>query len=185
MRTVSDGNDNNNYTEGNPSLGVPATVVGANELNNIQNEIALVIEDVGDTLDQTGATQDQLIIAIKKLIQIGGTTADQMSLADNQIAPANVTAIPAFDKSVVKSGRMLVDLFRRNDSKSANEQYVLMVMYDPEGDTWSMSFTSVFDDAGTNFSITSVGQIRYTTDAYAGTGYTGTLRVSHVQTLAI
>ena len=184
-RTTADGHDSNSYTSGNPSLGIPATVVGADEMQNLQEEIALTVEEAGLTVDQTGVTKNQLQQAIKILIEGGGTTEAGMTLADNQAAATDVTAIPAFDKTKTKSVSMLVDLFRRNDSKSANELYELCAIYDPEGDAWSLSFTSKGDDAAVVFSITSAGQIQYTSDAYAGTGYTGKLRVSHVKKISI
>ena len=63
-RTDADGHDSNRYTEGNPSLGVPATVVGAEEMNNIQEEIATTVEGAGLTVDQTGSSEGQLLQAI-------------------------------------------------------------------------------------------------------------------------
>jgi len=57
QRTVAPGNDNNLYTEGDPGLSIPATVVGALEMNNIQEELCNFIESVGITLDSGDLTQ--------------------------------------------------------------------------------------------------------------------------------
>lgn len=54
------------FTDGNPSLAIPATVVDADWLNAVQEEIAGVIEGAGDTLDKTD--QGQLYAAIQALI---------------------------------------------------------------------------------------------------------------------
>jgi len=183
-RTVADGNVSNRYDSGNPSLGQAATVVSATACNLWQEEICNVIEGVGDTLDATGAQEDQLYIAIQKLLESGGTVNASMAIADAQAA-SDVTAIPAFDKLLTKSAKMLVDIHRRDDGQSSNELYELAAIYDPEGDAWSLTFTSQGDDAGVVFSITSAGQIQYVSDSYGGANYAGTLRVSHVKKLAL
>lgn len=58
------------FTKGNPSLGVPATVVDADWANAVQEEICGVIEGAGLTLDKT--SQSQLLAAIKLIISGGG-----------------------------------------------------------------------------------------------------------------
>jgi len=45
------------FTEGDPSTGVPATRVSADWLNNMQEELAGVIEAMGLTLDKADPTQ--------------------------------------------------------------------------------------------------------------------------------
>lgn len=59
----------NLFTEGNPSTATPATVLAAQWLNVIQEELANVVEAAGLTLDQTGADDTQLLQAI---LGIGG-----------------------------------------------------------------------------------------------------------------
>ena len=54
------------FTEGNPASGVPATVVTADWLNNVQEEIVNVIGAAGLALD--GTDQTQLLEAIAYLI---------------------------------------------------------------------------------------------------------------------
>lgn len=184
-RIASDGHDNNTFTEGNPSLGVPATVVSAIWANNVQEELALLVEGAGLTVDQTGATLNQVLTAIGILQESGGTTNASMAIVDAQAAAADVTAIPAFDKTKVKSAKMLVDVSRRDDGQNSNELFELSAIYDPEADTWSLNFTSQGDDAGVVFSITGAGQVQYVSDSYAGANYAGTLRVSHVKKLAL
>lgn len=183
-RTDASGHALNLYSVGNPSLGVLPTVVGAEEMNNIQEELALLVEEAGLTVDQTGATLNQVQAAIKILIEAGGTVNGKMTLANNQTV-TDVTVISAFDKTAVKSAKILVDLFRRDDVKSANQIYELYAVYDPEGDAWSLSYTAKGDDAEVTFSITSAGQIQYASTNFAGGNYSGDLRASHVQRLAL
>jgi len=180
-RTAAEGNDSGRYTEGNPSLGIPATVVGAIEMNNIQEEIVNVILDAGITLDATGSTEDQLLSALKEIMARGGTET-AMDLLDNQSSAQDVTAIPAFDKTEIKSAKVMVDVFRRDDGQHANELFELAAIYDPEDDDWNLFFTSQGqEDAGVVFSITAAGQIQYTSTSYAGTNYSGVLRATNLR----
>lgn len=50
-------NPDSYFTEGDPGLAVPATVVTADWLNALQEEIAYAIEQNGGTLDKTNRTQ--------------------------------------------------------------------------------------------------------------------------------
>lgn len=56
----------NKFTEGNPVAAIPSTVVTADWLNAVQEEIAGVIEGAGDILDK--AENTQLLAAIQSLI---------------------------------------------------------------------------------------------------------------------
>jgi hypothetical protein len=60
------GNDDGQFTEGNPSLGIPPTTVTSDILNALQDEIANVIEDAGLALSKPDNTQ--LLAAIERLI---------------------------------------------------------------------------------------------------------------------
>lgn len=148
-------------------------------MNNIQEEIVNVVLDAGITLN--GADEDQLLEAIKSIVQRGGDQISQ-SLDDNQTNTAITGA--SFDKTQVKGARMLVDLFRRNDSQSANEIGELFVTHDTEADVWRVFFASHDGDTDTTFSITAAGQLQYSTSTYGGTGYTGTLKLTQISTLA-
>lgn len=59
------------FTDGNPATGTPATVLPAQWLNVVQEEIAYVIEQASITLDQTGADTTQLHDAILALTESG------------------------------------------------------------------------------------------------------------------
>jgi len=183
-RTDASGHSSNQYTEGNPSLGIPATVLGAEEMNQIQEELAKLVESAGLVVDQTGASETQVTEAIKIIVEDGGTNNGQLSILDGQSA-SDVTPLAALDKTKTKSAKMIIDIFRRDDSQSKNELFELAAIYDPEGDAWSLSFTSMGDDAGVSFSITALGQLQYASTTFGGLNYSGTLRVSHVKKLAI
>ena len=118
QRTAAPANDSGRYTEGNPSRGIPATVVGAVEMNLIQEEIVNVVLDAGITLDD--ATEDQLLAAIRVIISRGGTSIANFAIANNT-GPANITTIPALDNALVKGARILFDILRRTDTQDLNE----------------------------------------------------------------
>lgn len=74
------------YTSGNPGGGVEATVVTADHLNAIQEEIAYVIEEAGITLDKTDNTQ--LKEAIDTMIE---TAAVSSSLPEGHLSGLGLT----------------------------------------------------------------------------------------------
>lgn len=65
-RTTAYGAAAGMYTAGDPSSGIPATLVGADEMNHIQEEIISVITAAGITLN--AGAMDQLKTAINTLI---------------------------------------------------------------------------------------------------------------------
>jgi hypothetical protein len=62
--------EDNFFTEGNPAAGVPATLVKADWLNGVQEELVNVVVGGGLTLD--GGDNTQLLTAIQALIAAGG-----------------------------------------------------------------------------------------------------------------
>jgi len=180
-RTEALGNDSNLYTEGNPTLGIPATVVGAIELNNIQEEIAETIEAAGITLDQTGVTFTQLRDAILSLISSGGTQGS-IAIANNT-GPSDVTGL-IFASASIKSARILFDIERRTDTQDVSEHGELYCLYDNENTAWSVELISFGDDAEVTFSITASGQVQYTSNDLTGTTYTGSMRWTNITTVA-
>lgn len=78
--------EDNKFTEGNPSLAVPATQVTDDFLNAVQEEIAAVIEDAGLTLDKEDNTQ--LLQAIEAIIGSNLLPAGSMIDFAGTVAPA-------------------------------------------------------------------------------------------------
>ena len=182
-RTTAEGATiDNRYTEGNPALGIPATVVGGEEMNNIQEELCNIVEDAGLTLN--GSDEDQVLEALKIIIQRGGTqiTGD---IDNNQAAAVDLTGV-SFDKTEVKSARFKMDVFRRDDGQSATELFDVTVIYDPESDAW---LAPIYDKSGQDteviLSITAAGQIQSKSSNYAGANYDGDFRVTDIITVAI
>jgi len=175
-RTTAEANDNNRYSEGNASLGIPATVVGAEELNNIQEEIANVVDDAGITLN--GADEEQLLEAIKILLARGGDQL-KVAIANNQASVANVTGL-VFDKLVTKGVTFSFDIYRATSLANMSEVGIGFATYNAATDTWHLAILSQNDDASVPLTITSAGQVQYTSSNMSGTGYTGFIRVSQI-----
>ena len=168
---------NNLFTEGNPSLGIPATTVTDDWLNDVQEELATVIENADITLSK--GTQDQLYDAIVEIFNRGGGTELQQTIANNQGSPANITGL-SFDKTSVKTAHVKFDIFRRTDSSHVIETGDLFIVHNTETDLWEIQWASHHDDSGVIFSITSAGQVQYTSDNISGANYTGTIRLTNV-----
>lgn len=77
------------FTNGNPAAGVPATILDADWLNMVQQELVNVVQAAGETPSKT--TYNQVLLAIKRLVQ------NQIVLTDtgaaNAYAVANTPAL--------------------------------------------------------------------------------------------
>ena len=178
-RTDSAGSTvDNKYTNGDPNLTIPATVVDASWLNAVQEEIALFIEAQGITLNPADNTQLQQAIA--SVLGSGGTQTD-FTIA-NGTGPANVTPL-LFNKATVKAARVLFDLHRQTTLGGYDEIGELWITYDPVADDWEIQSQSFNDDADVTFTIDSSGQVQYTSSSLGGSSYSGTMRILDIKTI--
>ena len=166
----------NKFTEGNPSQGIPATQVSDDWLNDVQEEIANVIEAEGITLVK--GTQNQLLAALNTLLGVGGTQYQQ-SILNNQAAPLDITGL-VFDKTNYKAAQISFELYRQTDSENAQEIGHLFASHNSWTNQWRISLSSNLDDAGVEFTITAAGQVQYTSSNIAGANYQGKLRVANI-----
>ena len=51
-------------------------------------------------------------------------------------------------------------------------------------DSWEIALASHVDDAGVNFTITSAGQVQYSSTNMSGASYAGTLRLKNITKIA-
>lgn len=170
------------FTEGNPSLNIPATEVSDDWLNDVQEELATVIEDAGITLSK--GTQDQLKDAI--LAMISGSSGDiKLDPLLNNTADQVITGL-VFDKTSVKAAFFLFDVHRETDSSNVQEAGIGVAVHDSKDDVWRVArLITALDDAGTSLNITSAGQVRASTDDLAGANYAAQFRVNLVVKLAL
>jgi len=172
-RTTAAGNAANLYTEGNPSLSIPATVVGASEMNNIQEELAVAIEAAGIVLN--GAVFTQLRDAILALIGVGGSQT-LFTVPNNQASVLSVTNL-LFNSATDRGAQIQYHILRETTTTTRYETGVLLVTYKPATTAWDVvNILSGFDDAEVDFTITSGGQIQLVSDNQGGASYVGALR---------
>lgn len=74
----------NKFTEGNPSVPTPATVLPAEFMNVLQEELAYIVEQAGGTLDQSAADTTQVYDSVLTLINNALSALSFAELATNQ-----------------------------------------------------------------------------------------------------
>lgn len=192
IRTEADGATvDQKYTEGNAALSIPATIVGASEMNAIQEELAKSIERYGLTLlTRETDTQDQLYKAMEVMHTRGGRPAPvSISIVNNQASPADVTGFPTFDKTVIRAVEFLFTITRKTDSASAFETGRGYITYNSALDSWMISIMSVHDGGGLTFSTAisagNASKLQYVSDNLAGASYAGVLTITDIKELRI
>lgn len=172
----------NKYTEGDPSLGVPATVVSADWLNSVQEELSGFIEYNGIALNK--ASTSQLQAALLEFFLRGGRQSPILqSLTNNQVVEADVAGF-TFDSATVKAKICLFDIERKTATQNVQETGLLVITRDTADLQWRVSRMSLFDDSGVTFSTAldagTVSKLRYVTDDLAGGGYDGKLKITSI-----
>lgn len=186
-RIDSNGATNDNlFTEGNAALSVPATVVSAAIMNDIQEEVIKPIEAVGIALAK--GTRDQLFNAILEIIKRGGRVSPiQMAIANNQLSAADVTNFPQMDKAVVLGFEFLVRLYRKTDSQNVVETGRVYITWNEATATWEITQSTVHGDAEVTFSMALVSgtnyKLQYTSTNYSGSSYTSDLRITDIKVI--
>lgn len=167
----------NLFTEGNPGLGIPATVVTDDWANDVQEEIVNVILDQGITLVK--GTQNQLLNAIKSLVGFGGNESNQV-IDNNQASPVSITAL-LFSSGTIKAVQFDFEIYRQTASGSVMEAGTCFISYRTATSTWEVSQATQFDDSGVTLSVTAGGQVQYISDNLAGASYAGKIRVTSIR----
>lgn len=182
----------NKFTEGNPALGVPATVVSAAICNAWQEEIVNVIVSLGMTLlTSTTDTFTQLLDAISRLIVRGGRISPVIqSILNGQSSPADVTNFPVWLSTEVVALKFFFNSFRRTDSGSENQSGEVYLSWNSEDSTWDVTKAGFHDDSEINFAVAVTGnpnefKLRYTTDSMAGANYAGSLRITDIKQIRV
>jgi hypothetical protein len=175
----------NKFTEGDPSLGVPATVVSADWLNSVQEEMAGFIEYNGLTLEKTNSGQLQAAL-LEFFLRGGRQSPINQSLANNQAAASDVTGFKV-DKATVKTKICFFDIERKTDLANKQQSGILFITRDTTDSEWRIGYYSLFDDdLGVVLSLVddagpaTTSQLKYVTDNMAGATYSGSLRITSI-----
>jgi hypothetical protein len=115
----------------------------------------------GDVRYYTKAQVDALVSGASSP---GDISEGSYSFSNSQVVPENITGL-AFSNAVVRSFRAVVSVYIDADSNLYELYEINGIQKDSE---WDISVSSSGDDAGISFSITSSGQIQYTSSSYAG-----------------
>jgi hypothetical protein len=167
--------DAGQFTDGNAGTGIPATVVDAKWLNQIQNEIANFITSRGIALSAASSTQ--LTEAILSVVQ--GYSSAPFAIGNNTTVAANVTGL-ILDKTKHKSVIITCDVYRKTATLEYSTIMILKCVYFPVLNQWKLlpvNEESSGELSGAEFFLDSAtGQISYKTSNMLGGTYEGFLR---------
>lgn len=108
------------------------------------------------------------------------------TIANNQSSAADITGL-LFNPTLFRAVKIEYAIYRQtNTANSARAQMgQLRFVYNTQSATWFVSDDFTGQDAGVTFSITSSGQIRYTSTNISGTNYSGNLKYSVIKTFGV
>jgi hypothetical protein len=120
----------------------------------------------GQVLTSQGGSSQAMIWTTVAQVGPGDISNSSATLANNQSSPANVTGL-SFSTSTV-TGFQVFGSVTINATADLYATFVLNGIYKTASTTWEMSSDYVGDVTGVVFSITSAGQIQYTSSNYTG-----------------
>lgn len=108
----------------------------------------------------------------------GYASKSTYTIANNQSSAANVTGL-SFSSSTEVLVRAIGRLKRTTSTTNLVEAIELYAIYD--GTNWQLEYSGRYQDAGCEFSITSGGQVQFTSSNITGTSYAGTLELISIE----
>lgn len=131
-------------------------------LNNYQN-----VEDLGvSTTIDSSMTEDANDTNLTRTILI----------ANNQSSATNLVDI-VFDKTETKYAKLEYVLKVRTSSESRNQTGEIHLTYEEDLDTWLCSYNFLTGRSGVDFTVTSAGQLQYTSENVSGASYAGEIKI--------
>jgi hypothetical protein len=110
------------------------------------------------------ATKNYVDITVGAVTPAGDINLTSFAGANNQVAAANITGL-AFNSTNIRSFQGIVSV-RVNATSSLYEQFQINGIN--KNGSWEMAVSSVGDASSVVLSITSAGQVQYTSGNYAG-----------------
>lgn len=138
---------------------VANTLVADFTVSNLTAAPSIALTD--EFLIQLSSNGELRSATLEKVLELSGNVSDgdiketQANLADNQTTAANITGL-SFSNSVVRSFEAIIAIERGAE----NETVELCGIQDSTG--WNISEEKTGDITGVTFSITSTGQVQYT-----------------------
>lgn len=123
----------------------------------------------GDELTSSVAA---IVSGLNTLIGAGDILTTIFTIANNQSSASNVTGL-AFDNSTVRSAAIFYSIYRSSNTPSEySETGTIYITYKPTAGSWELAQVGV-GSSGVTFTITSSGQIRYTSTNIGSGAYVG------------
>lgn len=166
------------FTEGDPVNAIPATVVSADWLNTVQEELLGLLTATGITPDKDNRTQ--VLSAIIHLIEDRASVA-KATIANNQVAAANLGGVGDFAFDGSKFVQVIVEfsIYRNDTTTEVMSAGKLVLTYKPTAGWELVPYFDGPDDVGVTFSITQalgVVQVKYVSTNLSGGSYLGEMR---------
>lgn len=101
-------------------------------------------------------------------------TSGSFTVANNQGSAANVTGL-SFSGASVKAVSIQYRIRRSTDTNELAETGTIRLVYKDTADTWFIDQTYAGEDSGVTFTVTSGGQVQYTSTNVSGASYVGSM----------
>jgi hypothetical protein len=113
------------------------------------------------------------------LVAPGDIINSTASIQNNITVPTDVSAC-VFDGAVTRAANVTYQVTRKTDDLVTGlvQEGTLLLNYNPNGGTWTLSQTYSCDELGVSFSITNGGQVQYTSSDVTGANYEGVIKFS-------
>ena len=180
----------NRFTEGDPGLSIPATVVSDEWLNHVQEEIIKPIDEMGITLVK--GNEGQLWESLLAMFLNGGRKAVfRHTLLNNTLNAEvqddnNASAPLSVDRTTTKLKISFFDIERQTSTGLLKEFGLLFLSYDSKNNAFlDPKVLSLNGDGETTFKLTQEGatdefRLNVDTEDLTGTSYVGTLDITSI-----
>lgn len=180
----------NRFTEGDPGLSIPATVVSDEWLNHVQEEIIKPIEEMGITLVK--GNEGQLWDSLLAMFLNGGRkSVFRHTLLNNTLDAEvqdnnNASAPLSVDRTSTKLKIMFFDIERKTSTGLLKEFGILFLSHDSKNNVFlDPKVLSLNGDGETTFKLTQEGatdefRLNVDTEDLTGTSYVGTLDLTSI-----
>lgn len=125
-------------------------------------------EDLSDLLSA-------LVSAVNGLSSSNDISTTSFTLTNNQSSAANITGLN-FSTSSVRSAIVNYSIYISTSLNEYSETGTLFLSYKNTAGSWDLTRFAGGSDSGITFTITSAGQVQYTSGNVSGTGFSGKLK---------
>ncbi|MDZ4678393.1 MAG: hypothetical protein SGI74_12890 [Oligoflexia bacterium] len=121
-------------------------------------------------------------------IPSGGGGGENQGTIDDAASLTDLSGL-LFDKDLYRQVKVEYTIERRNDTFGKRVGGMLMAFYEQVSDTWIVSNRDYGanpdgEASGVDFSITTLGQVQYVSDALGGPNYVGKIRYQIIKRFA-